>query len=256
MRVAVVDVGSNTVRLLVGERDGEGIRCVDEERVRVGLGADVERTGLLSAKRLARAAEGAASEVAKARKLGASEITVLVTSPGRQARNGSELRAAIAARTGVPVRLLSAAEEGRLGYSGAVAAAGVPGGSLAVCDAGGGSTQLAVGTGRTPSWVRSVDIGSLRLTRRLLTVTLRRRRSCRQPAPRRRARSWRSCRLYRAEPSPPAARRVRLAASSAGGSMPRRSPWHSRSSRPPRQSASRAGTRSRSGARLSSRPAR
>jgi exopolyphosphatase / guanosine-5'-triphosphate,3'-diphosphate pyrophosphatase len=169
MRVAVVDVGSNTVRLLVGERDGAGIRRVDEERVRVALGADVERTGALSAKRLTRAADAAAREIGRARKLGASEITVLVTSPGRQARNGSELRAAIAARTGVPVRLLSAAEEGRLGYSGAVTAAGAPGGSVAVCDAGGGSTQLAVGTGRTPSWVRSVDIGSLTLTRRLLT---------------------------------------------------------------------------------------
>ena len=169
MRVAVVDVGSNTVRLLVGERDGAGIRRVDEERVRVALGADVERTGGISGKRLARTTDAVASEIAKARKLGASEITVLLTSPGRQARNGAELRNAIAARTGADVRLLSAAEEGRLGYGGAVAAAGVPGGSLAVCDAGGGSTQLAVGTGRIPSWVRSVDIGSLRLTRRLLT---------------------------------------------------------------------------------------
>ena len=134
----------------------------------MALGADVERTGELSAKRLGRAADAVAREVGKARKLGAAEITVLLTSPGRQARNGADLRNAIAARTGASVRLLSAAEEGRLGYAGAVAAAGVPGGSLAVCDAGGGSTQLAVGTGRVPSWVRSVDIGSLRLTRRLL----------------------------------------------------------------------------------------
>lgn len=169
MRVAVVDVGSNTVRLLVGERDGAGIRRVEEERVRVALGADVERTGELTPKRLARATEAVAREVARARKLGASEITVLLTSPGRQARNGAELRDAIAARTAADVRLLSAAEEGLLGYAGAVAAAGVPGGSVAVCDAGGGSTQLAVGSGRIPSWVRSVDIGSLRLTRRLLT---------------------------------------------------------------------------------------
>jgi exopolyphosphatase / guanosine-5'-triphosphate,3'-diphosphate pyrophosphatase len=168
VRVAVVDVGSNTVRLLVGERDGARVRRVQEERVRVALGADVERTGELSAKHLARAAEAAVREVGRARKLGAVEVTVLLTSPGRQARNGAELRDAIAAHTGATVRLLSAEEEGRLGYAGAIAAAGVPRGSLAVCDAGGGSTQLAVGTGRTPSWVRSVDIGSLRLTRRLL----------------------------------------------------------------------------------------
>ena len=169
MRVAVVDVGSNTVRLLVGERDGTTIRRVDEQRVRVALGADVERTGELTPKRLVRATDAVAREVARARKLGAAEIRVLLTSPGRQAHNGAELRDAIAARTGADVRLLSAAEEGRLGYAGAVAAAGLPGGSVAVCDAGGGSTQLTVGTGRNPSWVRSVDIGSLRLTRRLLT---------------------------------------------------------------------------------------
>jgi len=168
VRVAVVDVGSNTVRLLVGERDGARVRRVQEERVRVALGADVERTGELSAKRLERAAEAAAREVGRARKLGAAEVAVLLTSPGRQARNGAALRDAIATRSGASVRLLSAEEEGRLGYAGAFAAAGMPRGSVAVCDAGGGSTQLAVGSGRTPSWVRSVDIGSLRLARRLL----------------------------------------------------------------------------------------
>jgi exopolyphosphatase/guanosine-5'-triphosphate,3'-diphosphate pyrophosphatase len=170
MRVGIVDVGSNTVRLLVAERRGGTLRAVREERERVGLGADVERHGELTGKRMAQAVEAAEREVRRARRLGAAEVAVLLTSPGRQAANGAELAEAILAGTGALVRLLSAEDEGHLGYAGAIAAAGFPGGSVAVCDAGGGSTQIAVGSGPAPSWVRSVDIGSLRLAKRFFTA--------------------------------------------------------------------------------------
>ena len=93
---------------------------------------------------------------------------MLVTSPGRQATNGDELVKRLEHATNVPVRLLSAVDEARLGFAGAVASTHVsPGRSVAVVDVGGGSAQIAVGTRRDgPTWMRSIDIGSMRLTSR------------------------------------------------------------------------------------------
>ena len=97
-------------------------------------------------------------------------IEVLVTSPGRQAENGDELLERLAMSARVQVRLLSADEEGRLAFLGAVEKAEVePGRIVAVCDVGGGSAQITVGTlDGGAAWTRSIDIGSMRLTSRLL----------------------------------------------------------------------------------------
>jgi exopolyphosphatase/guanosine-5'-triphosphate,3'-diphosphate pyrophosphatase len=161
--VAVVDVGANTVRMLVASRAG----AEDEERVHVGLGEEIERNGRLSAESIERAADAATARVRRARKLGCARIEVLVTSPGRQSSNGDDLISALRKETGVPVRVLDAEEEGALAWRGAVAAAEELPETVAVCDVGGGSAQIAVGRREgPPAWVRSADIGSLRLMRR------------------------------------------------------------------------------------------
>jgi exopolyphosphatase/guanosine-5'-triphosphate,3'-diphosphate pyrophosphatase len=170
MRVGIVDVGANTVRLLVAARGPRGIDVVREERVQVGLGEEIERGGSIGEKKLREAAEAAERRVARARKEGCELIRVLVTSPGRQSSNGDELTQALRRATRVPVQLLSAEEEGELAWHGAVAAAGDLPETVAVCDIGGGSTQVVVGTlSSGPVWSRSVDLGSLRLTRRTFT---------------------------------------------------------------------------------------
>jgi exopolyphosphatase/guanosine-5'-triphosphate,3'-diphosphate pyrophosphatase len=167
VRVGIVDVGANTVRLLVAARDGHRLVAVREDRVQLGLGDEIERTGLISEEKLEEAADTAAVHVRRARKLRCAAIEVLVTSPGRQASNGGELLARLSESTGALSRVLSAEEEGELAWHGAVAAAAEVPDPVAVCDVGGGSAQIAVGTLPSgPSWVRSVDIGSLRLTRR------------------------------------------------------------------------------------------
>ena len=167
MRVGIVDVGANTVRLLVSSAEGGGLGVVRENRVQLGLGEDIERRGEIGDKKLDDAAAAAKAQVRRAWKLGAYAVDVLVTSPGRQARNGDELAERVAAATGVPTRVLSAEEEAQLAWRGAVNATADLPATVAVCDVGGGSTQIAVGSGMDePSWVRSVDIGSLRLTRR------------------------------------------------------------------------------------------
>jgi exopolyphosphatase/guanosine-5'-triphosphate,3'-diphosphate pyrophosphatase len=167
MPVGIIDVGSNTVRLYV-EHDGEEIR---REKAMVRLGDAIERLGSVPEAKLDETAALIERFVSDAREEGASQVEVLVTSPGRQARNGAELLERIAAAAGgAPVRLLSAQEEGRLAFLGAIEGAGGPSRRrVAVCDVGGGSSQVAIGSRREGlAWIRSVDIGSMRLTSRLL----------------------------------------------------------------------------------------
>ncbi len=166
MRAGVIDIGSNTVRLLVAASGRRGLNTILSERTHLGLAAEVERDGALSGRKMAHAAELARGYAALARDCGVQTLEVLVTSPGRQARNADRLRRMIAEASGAPVRQLSAEDEGRLAYAGAVAACRSVPKSVAVCDVGGGSTQLMVGTSHEPVWLRSLDLGSLRLTER------------------------------------------------------------------------------------------
>lgn len=168
MRAAVVDVGANTLRLVVAERRGSGLRVVHEERERLALGEAIEVSGAIPAAKLQELRAVARAQVEQARAQGCDAIEILVTSPGRQARNPGALRSALEA-TGAAVRLLSGEEEALLAYVGAVEAAGTLPQSVAVCDVGGGSTQVVVGTrAGGPAWFRSFDVGSLRLTSRML----------------------------------------------------------------------------------------
>ena len=167
MRVGIVDVGANTLRLLVATHDDAGLVAVREERVQLGLGEEIERNGRLSDEKLEETATAAATCVRRARKLGSAAVEILVTSPGRQAANGVELVSRLADVTHAPTRVLTAEDEAELAWRGAVDAADDVPRTIAVCDVGGGSAQIAVGSHSTgPTWVRSVDIGSLRLTRR------------------------------------------------------------------------------------------
>jgi exopolyphosphatase/guanosine-5'-triphosphate,3'-diphosphate pyrophosphatase len=167
VRVGIVDVGANTLRLLVAASDDGRVTAIREERVQLSLGEEIEAQSEIGEKKLEKAAATVREHVRKARKLGCAAIEVLVTSPGRQAENGGELVRRLAAAGGVPTRVLTAEEESELAWAGALAFADRVPETVAVCDVGGGSAQIAVGTpAGGPTWVRSVDLGSLRLTRR------------------------------------------------------------------------------------------
>ena len=202
---------------------------VHEEREQLGLGEEVERYGYISAPKCAEAVEVARAQTRRARQLGCERIEILVTSPGRQSANSDEFADALARGTGVPVRILSSEEEGMLAWDGALAALERPARERAVCDIGGGSAQLVVGTLETgPAWVRSVDLGSLRLThpaaRRLRSALARRRLRRRGRRPPRRSRG--SFRRSRRSAWRPAAPRGRCGASSARST---RAAWPRRS---------------------------
>lgn len=168
MRVAVVDVGSNTIRLLVARAEDGEIVPIGSERVRLPLGKEIERTGLVSTTSIAAAAKATRKLCAAARRQGADVLDVFLTAPGRQSANAEELLAALRRAAKHPVRVLTTEEEGRLAYAGAVATVDVElPATIAVCDVGGASTEIAVGAPRrAPAWVQSVDLGSVRLSAR------------------------------------------------------------------------------------------
>jgi exopolyphosphatase / guanosine-5'-triphosphate,3'-diphosphate pyrophosphatase len=170
MRVGIIDVGSNTVRLLVADRTRSGVEPVLQERDFLGLGEEVEATGRLSEAALRRTSDRAREQARIALELDCDSIEVIVTAPGRQAENGDELVAALASATGAPVRVLAPDEEGRLAFDGAISRLVETQGTVAVCDVGGGSTEVGVGTiSGGVAWMRSFDLGSVRLTRRFVT---------------------------------------------------------------------------------------
>jgi exopolyphosphatase/guanosine-5'-triphosphate,3'-diphosphate pyrophosphatase len=170
MTVAVIDIGSNTGRLLVARRGSTAtVVALRNERTVLGLGHEIERTGTISASKLDDTMACARRYAKLARAHGATYIDVVVTAPGRQAENAADLLAGLSHVTGVQARVLSSRDEGRYAFEGATAGhAGleVP---VAVCDVGGGSTEIAVGgPDRRPDGLISVEIGSLRLTSRFL----------------------------------------------------------------------------------------
>ena len=171
MRVAVIDVGSNTARLLVADVTAGGrVSPVLERRERLGLGAEIAESGGLCARTVDTVAHVAGRYAGLARSQGAERTRAIVTAPGRQGRSPGALVHSLAGATGVAVSVLSAEEEGRLSYDGALARAGrLAVGRVAVVDVGGGSTEIVVGdAGRGPVWVASIDLGSIRLTSRFL----------------------------------------------------------------------------------------
>ena len=169
MRLGVLDVGSNTTRLLVASVEHGQVVRLGQEKVRLSLGEEIERYGVVSDVHIAAAAKAVRKLAAVARKQGVESLDVFVTAPGRQSGNGHKLLAALTRAAGAPVRVLTTEEEGRLAYGGAVATApmDLPG-TIAVCDVGGASTEIAVGSpGDVPGWVCSVDLGSVRLATRI-----------------------------------------------------------------------------------------
>jgi len=168
MRIGVIDVGSNTTRLLVADAGRDDLVSLDKAKVRLGLGEEIEHFGAVSAVHVAAAAKAVRGMAVAARRERVQSLDVFLTAPGRQAGNAEELVAALTRAAGVPARVLTKEEEGTLAYRGAVLTAGIPLPSrIAVCDIGGASTEIAVGDpAAAPDWIESVDLGSVRLTAR------------------------------------------------------------------------------------------
>ncbi|HVC52371.1 MAG TPA: Ppx/GppA family phosphatase [Stellaceae bacterium] len=139
-RIAVVDVGSNSLRLVVFERLGAALMPLLNEKVMCGLGRGIARSGRLNRDGVLLAYDNVQRFVALARALEVDHLAVIATAAVRDASDGEAFAAEIGRRCGVAVRVIDGAEEARLSASGVLA--GIPGADGVVGDLGGGSVEL------------------------------------------------------------------------------------------------------------------
>ena len=170
--LAVIDVGSNTIHLLVGEVENGTVLPVTGEKVSARLGAGVDETGRIEKDRIPLAADAIRLFARLAALNGAQQPAVLATSAVRDAKNGRVLVEKVLEKAGLEMRLISGDEEALLGFRGAVSALGpdfswdTP---ALVVDLGGGSAQLILGDAANGPQKRvSLPLGSNRTTERFV----------------------------------------------------------------------------------------
>ena len=166
-RVAAVDVGTNSVRLLVAEPDGTGLRPVERLMTITRLGAGVDATGHLDDAALERTLTCLADYAKRWQDLGAERVRISATSAVRDAADRDRFFDGTQERTGVPAEVLSGEQEARTAFLGATASVdGTP--PFLVLDIGGGSTEFILGTDG-PEAMTSRQLGCVRLTERAIS---------------------------------------------------------------------------------------
>jgi exopolyphosphatase/guanosine-5'-triphosphate,3'-diphosphate pyrophosphatase len=168
-RVAVVDLGTNTTRLLVGDVSGGEVAELERRTIITRLGEGVDASGRLAdaAKQRVLAALAEFRELIDRHE--ALRTVGVATSAIREAADGEAFLAEIAARHGIDARIVSGADEARLTFRGATAARSARGPRTLVIDIGGGSTELVIGRPREdPEFDASASAGSVRQTERHL----------------------------------------------------------------------------------------
>jgi exopolyphosphatase/guanosine-5'-triphosphate,3'-diphosphate pyrophosphatase len=161
VRLACIDIGSNTTRLLVADCEGGRLRVVAERRAFTHIARDLV-DGAITGAKLDEVSREVAAQLGIARELGAAAVHGVATAAIRRAANGSALVAAIRDSRGLSVKVLSGEEEAHLAFLGAARTLGhLPAGPLGVVDVGGGSCELVVGTAPDKvTWSASIGVGS------------------------------------------------------------------------------------------------
>jgi exopolyphosphatase/guanosine-5'-triphosphate,3'-diphosphate pyrophosphatase len=168
MRVGVVDIGTNSTRLLVAEVDGGALTELDRRTTVTRLGEGLEASGRLSDAAMARVSDALAGYREAIDELGAVRVVAVATSAMRDAANGPEFRDEIERRFGLDAHTISGDEEARLTFLGATSGRDA-GAATLVIDIGGGSTEFVVGhPGGDPEFHVSTRMGSVRHTERHL----------------------------------------------------------------------------------------
>jgi exopolyphosphatase/guanosine-5'-triphosphate,3'-diphosphate pyrophosphatase len=169
MRVAVVDLGSNSTRLLVADVEADGTVTERDRRSTVTrLGQGVDRTGVLADEAIARVLAALTEYRAAIDDLGADAVVGVLTSAVRDAANGATLTATVRDEFGIDARTIPGEEEARLTYRGATSGREDAGATTLVVDIGGGSTELVVGRGAEMLSHVSTQVGVVRHSERHL----------------------------------------------------------------------------------------
>jgi len=175
-RVAAVDCGTNSIRVLVADVSGSGhaagLRDVHREMRVVRLGQGVDATGVLAPQAIERTRVALADYTMVLRRKGVERVRMVATSATRDAANRDDFFSMVRATLGAEAEVISGDEEARLTFDGAVGELEPGDGPFVVVDVGGGSTEVVVGaltaSGPVVHAARSVDVGCVRLTERCL----------------------------------------------------------------------------------------
>jgi exopolyphosphatase/guanosine-5'-triphosphate,3'-diphosphate pyrophosphatase len=164
----VVDIGSNSTRLLIAEVERGRVSEVERQSRVTRLGRGVDLSGQLSAEAIEAACEAIGDYVAICREAGVERVESIATSAVRDASNGSAFVAELRERFALSARVLDGEEEARLTYVGATCAQ-PPAEPTLVVDIGGGSTELIVGTGTEIAFHASLQAGIVRHSERRIS---------------------------------------------------------------------------------------
>ncbi len=163
-RYASIDLGTNTVRLLIATAGPHGVAPLLVSRRITRLGGGFTRETGLSFEAMARTLQALAEFSADLERHGAPQLRAVATSAVRDAVNGARFCDQVLAQTGIRLEVIDGREEGLLTLRGIRAGLGDPGGTLLAFDVGGGSTEYTVAEGGTPRFTRSLPLGVVRLT--------------------------------------------------------------------------------------------
>jgi exopolyphosphatase / guanosine-5'-triphosphate,3'-diphosphate pyrophosphatase len=164
-RVAAVDIGTNSTRLLVADVEGRKVAEVERQSRVTRLGRGVDLAGQLSAEAIEAVCEAIADYVSIYGEAGAEKVAAIATSAVRDASNGEAFIAELRERFAISARVLDGDEEARLTYLGATAER-PPTVPTLIVDIGGGSTELVVGTGEQIAFHASLQAGVVRHSER------------------------------------------------------------------------------------------
>ena len=168
MRVAVIDVGTNSTRLLVADVDEERVSVLERLSTVTRLGRGVDLSGHLAGEAIEDVCEAIGDYVGILEELGAETVDTIATSAVRDADNGSAFIAELRERFALSARVLDGEEEARLTYLGATSES-PPAEPTLVVDIGGGSTELIVGQGAEISFHDSLQAGVVRHSERCIS---------------------------------------------------------------------------------------
>ncbi len=166
MRVAAIDCGTNSIRLLIADVENGLVHDVTRVMRVVRLGEGVDVSGRLSEQAMQRTWAGVEDYAAQIHAAGAQRVRMVATSASRDAANADEFVAGVVQRLGQAPEVISGAEEAHLSFIGARSVLDLPG-EVLVVDIGGGSTEFVVGADDVTA-ARSVNIGCVRMTERHL----------------------------------------------------------------------------------------
>ena len=166
-RRAVVDVGTNSVKLLVAEVAGQEVWPICEESLQTRLGEGFYPAHVLQAAPIAETAKAVAAFALKATVLGAGTPRVVATSAAREAENQLELTTAIEKASRIPVEIISGEEEARYAFLGVTSDPRLAGKPLLLLDVGGGSTEFILAKKGQKEFAYSFALGTVRLLERL-----------------------------------------------------------------------------------------